>query len=103
MTRLTPNGHCGYEFWSNVPHPVPSRASYVEAWDRVVFLSKLVFETGCADITVRAEWAARTLSAGTHSPKTDSPFMPVSHWASLYARTHVIARNCNFDCNEGTP
>jgi hypothetical protein len=78
-TAMPFNGRCGYEFWSNVPHPVPSRASYVEAWDRVVFLSKLVFETGCADISARAEWTARTLSAGTHSPKTDNPFMPVSH------------------------
>ncbi|SIO58172.1 hypothetical protein SAMN05443247_11724 [Bradyrhizobium erythrophlei] len=40
---------------------------------------KLLFETGCADVSVTAEWAAQMLSAGTAFSKTDNPFVPVSH------------------------
>lgn len=47
--------------------------------DRVLSFLKLLFETGCADISVRAEWAAGMLSAGIKPPKTDNPFVPVSH------------------------
>jgi hypothetical protein len=39
---------------------------------------KLLFETGCADISVRAEWAAGMLSASMAFPKTDNHFVPVS-------------------------
>ena len=64
-TAKTPNGHCGYEFSPNVVRRVPSRASFEEAWDGVVFLSKLLFETGRAEVSVTAEWAAQMLSADT--------------------------------------
>ena len=47
---------------ANVPLPSPYGASFEWAWDRVVFF-KLLFETGCADVSVRAEWAAQVLSA----------------------------------------
>jgi hypothetical protein len=42
-------------------------------------LLKLLFETGCADVSVSSEWAAVMLSAASHFPKTDNPFLPVSH------------------------
>jgi hypothetical protein len=54
-------------------------ASFGWTWDRVLSFLKLLFETGCADISVRAEWAAGMLSAGIKPPKTDNPFVPVSH------------------------
>ena len=44
-------------------------------------LLKLLFETGCADVSVSSEWAAVKLSAASHFLKTDNPFVPVSHGA----------------------
>jgi hypothetical protein len=38
----------------------------VETWDCVVFLSKLLFETGCADISARAEWGSED-ALGRHA------------------------------------
>jgi len=39
----------------------------------------LPFETGCADMSVRTEWAAGRCRQASHSSKTDNPFVPVSH------------------------
>jgi hypothetical protein len=43
-----------------------------------VFLN-LPFETGYADMSVRAEWAAGRCRQASHSSKTDNLFVPVSH------------------------
>jgi hypothetical protein len=42
-------------------------------------LLNLPFETGCADMSVGAEWAAGRCRQASHSSKTDNPFVPVSH------------------------
>jgi hypothetical protein len=60
---MTPTDIAATSFWPNVARRVPSSASFEEAWDRVVFLSKLLFETGRAEVSVTAEWAAQMLSA----------------------------------------
>ena len=42
----------------------PIQGFFLGGWDRIICLSKLLFETGCADVSVTAEWAAGLLSAG---------------------------------------
>jgi hypothetical protein len=46
-----------------VPRPGPSYAIFWMGVGSFSLFLKLPFETGCADISVRAEWAAETLSA----------------------------------------
>jgi hypothetical protein len=65
LPLMTPTDIAATSFWPNVARRVPSSASFEEAWDRVVFLSKLLFETGRAEVSVTAEWAAQILSADT--------------------------------------
>ena len=48
--------------------------SFGWTWDRVLSFLKLLFETGCADISVGAKWAAGMLSAGIAPPKNRQSF-----------------------------
>jgi len=40
---------------------------------------KLLFETGCAGVSVTAEWQHNTVGMLRIFLKTDNPFVPVSH------------------------
>jgi hypothetical protein len=61
-TRMTPNGHSGYQFRPNVPRPIQGLFRVGVGSCSLSF--KLFFETGCADVSVTTEWAAQMLSAG---------------------------------------
>jgi hypothetical protein len=67
------------QFRANVPRPSPYRASFEWASDRVVFPSSCSSERDVPTSPLQPNAQRRCSRQTPHFPKTDNPFVPVSH------------------------